>query len=105
MRVRLAVIILALMGLVTAAHANCGLVSGPCVTDSQGNTYRTERNMSGNYTTYQNGRAWSQTEQTLSGTWREKREDGSTSTYSSTPYLNQGLSSGTNRKEKSRWPY
>ena len=105
MRVKLAAITLALLGLNTAAFANCGLVSGPCITDSRGNTYRTERNMSGNYTTYQNGRAWSQTEQTLSGTWREKREDGSASTYSSNPYLNQGLGSGTKRNEKSRWPY
>lgn len=84
---RIAVIILlALTVGATTAHAGCELVSGPCSTDRYGNTFRTEQNFGGGYNTYRNGSLHSQTEQTLSGSWREDRTDGSSRTYNYDPY-------------------
>lgn len=68
------------------AQAGCELVSGPCSTDRYGNTYRTEQNFGGGYNTYRNGYLHSQTGQTLSGSWRERFNDGSSRTFNYDPY-------------------
>jgi hypothetical protein len=70
----------------TASHAGCEFATGPCSTDAYGNTYRTERNFGGGYNTYRNGRLHSQTEQTFSGSWRERTTRGEERTYNYNPY-------------------
>lgn len=73
-------------GVPVIAHADCTFVSGPCSTDSRGNTYRTERNLGGGYTTYKNGNQHSTTGQTLGGGYRERFNDGSHRDYNHNPY-------------------
>lgn len=68
------------------AHAGCELVIGPCSSDSRGNTYTTEQNLGGGYTTNRNGSQYSTTDQTLGGTWQERYNDGSTRSYNYDPY-------------------
>lgn len=78
------------------ASASCELVSGPCSTDSSGNTYTKEQNLGGGYTTYRNGTAYSQTEQQLDGRYRETYSSGGYRTYNSDPYKRR--SSSTNHQ-------
>lgn len=68
------------------ASAGCELAVGPCSTDSAGNTYRTEQNLGGSYNTYRNGNLYSQTDQTLSGSWSERRVDGEQRFHNTNPY-------------------
>lgn len=71
----------------TPAAANCVLVTGPCYTDSRGNTYTTDRNLSGGYTTYRNGSTYSHTNQEpLSGNYRERFTSGGSNAYDRDPY-------------------
>lgn len=78
------------------AHAGCEFVSGPCATDSRGNTYRSEQNLGGGYTNYTNARATSHTSQDISGNWRERFNDGSSRTYDYNPYETQ-------QRDRPRW--
>lgn len=68
------------------ASASCELVSGPCSTDSSGNTYTREQNLGGGYNTYRNGTLYSQTDQQLNGNYRETYSGGGHQTYDSDPY-------------------
>lgn len=77
---------IALLMTLQAAHAGCELALGPCSSDSQGNRYTTEENLGGGYTTYRNGSHYSNTDQTLGGTWREQYDDGSSRSYNYDPY-------------------
>lgn len=70
------------------ASASCELVSGPCSTDSSGNTYIREQNLGGGYNTYRNGTAYSQTEQQLDGRYRETYSSGGYRIYGTDPYRN-----------------
>jgi len=70
----------------SGARSACEFVTGPCGTDSRGNTYRTEQNLGSGYTTYENGSRYSTTDQTLNGSWRERNNDGSSRTYNYDPY-------------------
>lgn len=81
---RIAVAIACLLFFAFPAIASCALATGPCSTDGYGNTYRTERNLGGGYTTYQNGRADSYHSQTLGGGWRERDTRGSVRGYHNT---------------------
>lgn len=77
----------ALLLTIGAAHADCTFATGPCSTDSAGNTYRTEKNFGGGYTTYRNGSRYSTTTQTLGGGWRERNVNGGgTRMHNSDPY-------------------
>lgn len=71
---------LALFALLYASSANaaCEFVDGGCTRDRSGNTYRTEENSSGGYTTYRNGSAYSNTQQNSYGNWEEKSRSGTT---------------------------
>jgi hypothetical protein len=80
------VIVIAFALSTNSALAACEFVTGPCGTDSRGNTYRTEQNFGGGYTTYQNGTPYSSTGQTLNGSWRERYNDGNYRTYNYDPY-------------------
>ena len=84
------VIIGALAG--SAAHADCTFSTGPCSTDSYGNTYRTERNFGSGYTTHRNGTPFSTTDQTLGGTYREHYIGGGSRSYNYDPYDSLGKS-------------
>jgi hypothetical protein len=78
---------LGLIFIPVTAKAGCELATGPCSTDRQGNTYRTERNLGGGYNTYENGRLHSQTEQNLSGGHTTDYRDGRPSTsHNTNPY-------------------
>jgi len=81
-----AVIALAAAG---TANAGCEFATGPCYTDSHGNTYRTEQNFGGGYNTYKNGSLYSQTQQNLGGGWIETTPSG-TRSYNYDPYVNPG---------------
>lgn len=72
--------------LAAPAHADCALVSGPCRTDSHGNTYVTEQNLGGGYTTYRNGAPYSQTRENLSGSYTEYTFGHGSTTYNADPY-------------------
>ncbi|WP_394887546.1 hypothetical protein ACG873_21820 [Mesorhizobium sp. AaZ16] len=67
----------------------CELVTGPCSTDSSGNTYFTEQNLGGGYNTYRNGDLSSQTSQNLGGSYTETFSNGATRTHSDNPYGSQ----------------
>ena len=56
----------------TSAEAGCEFATGPRSTDSRGNSYRTEQNLGGVYTTHRDGNSYSTTGQTLGGTWQER---------------------------------
>lgn len=75
-----------LAALPVTAWAGCDFATGPCSTDSRGNTYRTEQGFGGGYVTTRNGQPYSTTQQTNSGNWREERRDGGSSTYNYNPY-------------------
>ena len=76
---------LALLASPTAA--NCLFdTSGTCVTDNQGNTYRTQQNLGGGYNTYRNGVLDSQTSQNLSGGYTQRYTNGYQQNYDSDPY-------------------
>jgi hypothetical protein len=68
------------------AYADCTLSTGPCSTDGHGNTFRTERNLGGSYTTYRNGSPFSTTGQTLGGGYREDFRSGGSRTYTDDPF-------------------
>lgn len=81
------VLFLAVVFAATPAAASCVLVTGPCYTDSRGNTYRTEQNLGGGYTTYRNGSTYSRTyQEPLSGNYRERFTGGGYNTYERDPY-------------------
>jgi hypothetical protein len=84
--IRTAIAVLTVITLSTASHAGCEFATGPCSTDVYSNTYRTEQNFGGGYNTYKNGSLYSQTEQTLSGSWRERNTGGEERTYNYDPY-------------------
>lgn len=69
----------------SAAQASCVLVSGPCETDRYGNTFTTQQNLGGGYSTYRNGSFYSSTGQTLGGSYRERDIYGGTRTYNYDP--------------------
>ena len=73
----------------TASYAGCDFATDPCVTDSHGNSYRTEESFGGGYTTYRNGDRFSHTEQTFGGAWRERTEGGASRFYNYNPYDSQ----------------
>jgi hypothetical protein len=78
----------------TGASASCALVTGPCSTDSYGNTYRTEQNLGGGYNTYRNGSLHSQTSQQLNGNYRETFTGGGHRTYDRDPYASSPTRNG-----------
>ena len=87
------------VAMVSPAYAGCALSSGPCSTDSFGNTYRTEQNLGGGYNTYRNGSSYSTTNQNLSGSYTESYTGGGSRTYNSNPYDNSFQSRyGTRRR-------
>ena len=69
-----------------AAYAGCELVSGPCSTDGRGNTYVTQQNLGGGYTTTRNGNYYSNTEQTLSGSYKTEYGNGDRIFHNQNPY-------------------
>lgn len=71
--------------LASPAYAGCELSLNPCSTDSFGNTYTYEQNLSGSYSTYRNGNPYSTTTQTLSGTYREDYRDGGSRSFNMAP--------------------
>ena len=77
----------------TAAHAGCYGVSGPCATDSGGNTYTTQQNLNGGYSTYSNGSRYSSTGQTLDG-YQENFVGGGSRQYNYDPSPYSSRSSG-----------
>lgn len=82
------------------ASADCALSSGPCSTDSRGNTYRTHQNLGGGYTTERNGSAYSTTRQNLGGDYTESFSGGGSRSYNHDPYrsgFQSPYGSGRNR--------
>ncbi len=74
------------MILAAPAHADCALITSPCRTDSHGNTYVTEQNLGGGYTTYRNGNPYSQARENLYGSVTEYTFGHGSTTYNSDPY-------------------
>ena len=68
------------------AFAGCELSLSPCATDRYGNTYTTEENLGGGYTTYRNGSRYSTTEETLTGGWKTTLPDGNQIFTDDDPY-------------------
>lgn len=56
--------------------AACEFVEGGCSRDAYGNSYRTEENFSGGYTTYRDGTPYSSTHQNSYGNWDVRSRDG-----------------------------
>lgn len=56
-----------LAGSISSAYAGCELIIGPCSSDTNGNTYTYQQNLSGTYSTYKNGELYSTPHQTLGG--------------------------------------
>lgn len=95
---RLALVTLAAAMFSTGASASCALSSGPCSTDSYGNTYRTQQSLGGGYSTNRNGSPYSTTNQNLGGGYTESYSSGGSRTYNSNPYGSSfGSSSGSRR--------
>jgi hypothetical protein len=93
--------VMALLALASEARAGCELATGPCATDSYGNTYTREQTMGG-YSTYQNGQPYSQREQTLGGTYRDTYSDGYTRDYNRNTW-DPPRRSGFDREGGPRW--
>jgi hypothetical protein len=66
--------------------ASCDLATVPCYTDNNGNTYRTEKNLGGGYSTTRNGNPYSQTSETLGGGYRETFRSGESRIYNHNPH-------------------
>jgi hypothetical protein len=75
-----------LLAMLSFARADCLLSSGPCSTDTRGNTYRSEENLGGGVTTYRNGVPYSTTNETLGGGYRENFRSGGSRTYNYDPF-------------------
>ena len=84
---KLAIFGAALFATVSSANASCLFTTSLCYEDSYGNSYRTERNLGGSYTTYQNNTPYSTTRETYGGGWQERRlYDGETRSFNYNPY-------------------
>lgn len=78
------------------AFASCELISGKCWTEGA-DTYTMEKNSGGSYNTYKNGELYSQTQQNLSGNYRETIYGGGSRTYNYDP------GSGGRKGNGNRW--
>lgn len=83
---RALLIAIAFCGMAAPAFAGCELATGPCSTDSYGNTYTTTQTLGGGYETSRNGSHYSSTQQNLSGSYTETFSSGGSRTYNSDPF-------------------